>query len=199
MALSTSEIESLRHHLGYGNIGATAGAYSPDGFRDLFTDVISPTLSTGTETTATTAVTAGSTTTVTPAAMTDISANVALVVDTGSQAESVIVKATTATTFTAYFEKAHTAAGYPIATMSGLARLRLLLWDADKAWMGLNSSSVGNTAGIKRVDEIEFFGKGQAVLKGKSEHYKSIVWSISHLVQVAPRWAERGGTRLEAY
>jgi hypothetical protein len=200
MALSTEEIESLRFHLGYGNIGAMGAPYTPDNFLELFTQVISPNLSTGTETSATTVVTAGTTATVTPVAMTGISSYVTLVVDVGEEAEVIIVKATTATTFAAKFEKAHTSAGYPVATMSGTARLRMLLWDADAAWKVLNSKGVISRAGIKVVDEIEFFGDG-AFMQERVSQYTNIVTSISALVQVAPKWAEnsRVSSRLEAY
>jgi hypothetical protein len=199
MALSTSEIESLRHHLGYGNIGALAAPYTPDGFLELFTDVIAPNLSVGTETSATTAITAGATVVVTPVVMTDITAYSTLVVDTGEQSEAVIVKAVTATTFTASFAKSHASSGYPVATMSGTARLRLLLWDADVAWRALSSPGLSATLGLKSVDEVHFFGNGSATLTSKTTHYNTICQAIASLVQVAPRWAGGDNSRLEAY
>lgn len=201
MALTTAELDSLRHHLGYGNLSVHAEPYTPDTYYEVFSGIVSPNLSTGTETSATTAITAGATTTVTPASMDDIVAYGQLVVDVGTDAEVVIVKAVTSTTFTAHFAKAHATTGYPIATMSGLARLRLLLWDADAAWRAMTDGVVGSSAGIKQVDEIEFF-QGMQVLKGKVDHYKAIVSAISTLVQVPPQWATGGGGgpgRLEAY
>lgn len=200
MALSTEEIESLRFHLGYGNIGAMGAPYTPDTFLELFSQVVSPNLSTGSETSATSNISAGTTVVVTPAAMTGIASYVTLVVDVGEEAETVVVKAATGSTFTAKFEKAHTSAGYPIATMSGTARLRMLLWDADAAWKALSAKGIISRAGIKIVDEIEFFGEG-AYMKERIDQYVNIVTSISALVQVAPKWAEagRGASRLEAY
>lgn len=200
MALTTAELDSLRNHLGYGNIATAAEPYTPDTFYEVFSGIVSPHLSTGTETSATTTIEARSTTTVTPASMTGIAVYGQLVVDVGEQAETVIVKAVTATTFTAYFTKAHTG-GYPIATMSGLARLRLLLWDADVAWQQIADRFAGKSAGIKKADEVEFF-QGMEVLKGRADHYKSIVWQIAQLVQVPPKWAEQkggGSVRLSAY
>jgi hypothetical protein len=66
--------------------------------------------------------------------MTGIAVYGRLVVDADEAAEVVTVKAVTASTFVAAFKKAHAASGYPIATDSGVARLRLLLNDADKAF-----------------------------------------------------------------
>lgn len=200
MALSTAEQESLRFHLGYGNIGSAGAPYSPDGYQELIDQVVSENLSTGTETSATTAITAGSTTTVTPVAMTGITANVTLVVDVGDEAEVIVVKAVTGSTFSAKFDKAHTSAGYPISTMCGVARCRMLLWDADRAWGKLSELGIVSRAGIKQVDEIEFFGGG-TYLEERTSHYVNIVKSLSALVQVAPKWAStRGGScRLEAY
>lgn len=201
MALTTAEQESLRFHLGYGNIGAAGAPYTPDGYLEIIDQVVSANLSTGTETSATTSVSANSTTTVTPAAMTGIAANVSLVVDVGDEAEVVVVKAVSGSTFTAKFEKAHTTAGYPISTMCGVARCRMMLWDADKAWGKLQELGIVSRAGIKRADEVEFFGKGSYLDERKS-HYIGIVSSLASLVQVAPKWADtRGGgsSRLEAY
>jgi hypothetical protein len=203
MSLSTTELDSLRFHLGYGNISVGAEPYTPDTFYEVFNSVVSPYLSTGTETSATTAVTAGATTTVTPASMTGISAYTQLVIDVAEQAEVVMVKAVTATTFTAYFTKAHAASGYPIATLAGVGRLRILLHQADAAWQATLSPEVGATAGLKQVDkgDVEWF-QGFQVLSGRLDHYKAIVASISSLVRVQPAWGSatsRRSGRLEAY
>lgn len=195
--LTDSEIESLRFHLGYGNIGADGAPYTQDSFLEVFQGVVAPNLSTGEETESSTAITAGSVTTVTPVSMTGITAYSSLVVDTGEQAETVMVRSVGIATFSAYFAKAHSGT-YPIATMCGVARLRMLLWDADAAWRALNSQSIGSAVGLKKVDEVEFFGS-ESQLDGRSEHYKSIVQSIAYLVQVPPKWANGCSNRLEAY
>lgn len=200
MTLSTAELDSLRHHLGYGNLSTAAEPYTADTYYEVFSGIVSPNLSTGTETSSVTAVTAGTTQAITVVSATGIAVYGQLVVDVGDQAESVLVKAVSGTSVTAHFLKAHAATGYPVATMSGLARLRLLLWDADAAWRALTDLGIGATSGIKKVDEVEFF-QGTMVLSGRLEHYKSIVCSIASLVQVPPQWAEAqaGGARLAAY
>ena len=59
MGLTTDEIEHLRYHLGFGNLDVGAYPYTPDGFFELFTNVIQPYLHEGLETSATTAIRAG--------------------------------------------------------------------------------------------------------------------------------------------
>lgn len=184
MSLTTSEIESVRAHLGHGNINIGGYPYTPDGFQELFTQVIGPYLSTGTETSATTAITANTIAVVTPVVMTSIVAGAQLLIDSGDDMEIVSVKAVAATTFTARFLKAHAATGYQVMVMSGLARLRILLQYADKAWEKCQSSVITSTAGLKSVGngEIEWFGGGKVLTESKN-HYMSIVNEIARLLR----------------
>lgn len=189
MSLNTAEIESVRFHLGYGNVGNDALPYTDDGFWSIFDSIVSPYLGTGTETSATTAVTAKTTATITPASMTGIEVYGQLVLDVAEQAEVVVVKAVTATTFTAYCVKAHAATGYPIATMSGKARLRILLHEADLAWRAMTDIGVAKTAGLKSVDkeDVVWF-EGRRVSRERFDHYRSVSCSISSLVRVPSRY-----------
>lgn len=201
MALTASELDALRFHLGYGNIAVGAEPYTPDTFYEVFSGVVSPYLSTGNETSATTAIAANTVAVVTPAAMTGIAAYGRLVIDVGQDAEVVTVQAVSGSTFTARFAKAHSSSGYPVATMSGLARLRMLLGAADAAWAAATSSDTGAAAGLKSVDkgDVVWFN-GYRVLRDRLDHYKSIVTSISSLVRVAPaNGSSARTTRLEAY
>jgi hypothetical protein len=195
------DIEALRFHLGYGNLGVAAYPYAPDGFVELFHTVIQPNLSTAPETTATTAIAAGEIVQVTPVSMTGIAVNVRLLVDNGEDAEEVVVKATTVTKFSARFSKAHAASGYPILVASGVARLRQLLHAAQLAHEQVTGSTVTSTAGLKSVGrgEVEWFGES-AVLESRRAHYLAIVAQLSSLVRVAPveMGTSRGGT-MEAY
>lgn len=201
MSLSDSEIGALRFHLGYGSINVGAYPYTPDGFVEVFRDVIAPNLTAGAETSATTAVSAGSIVVVTPLAMTSIVAYASLIVDTGEESETVMVKSVTGSTFTAAFAKAHATSGYPISVDCGKARLRLLLWSADKAWQTVQSSKITRTAGLKSVGmgEVEWF-EGGVVLRDTLSHYRAIQSAISSLVRVPVVSSEsRGCVRLEAY
>lgn len=200
MAISDSEVESLRFHLGYGNINVGAYPYTPDGFKELFKDVVAPNLTGDVETSSVTPITGGNVATVTPLSMTGIVTNARLVVDVGDDAEIVAVRSVTVTAFSARFAKAHSA-GYPVALLGGQARLRLLLGQADTAWQALQDPSVGSTAGLKQVDkgDVEWF-QGFQVLKDRLSHYRSITAQISSLVRV-PMCGEQGRGRqeLEAY
>lgn len=184
MALSDAEVQSLRFHLGYGNVTVGAYPYTPDGFLELFEQVIAPNLAAGDDTSASTTVVAGSVTTVTVLSLTGIEARGRVVVDVGSDAEIVDVKATSGLTFTARFAKDHSGT-YPISTLSGESRLRLLLADADKVWQTLQSEDITGTAGLKQLGqgEIEWF-PGGGVLSETLKHYRSVQSSISSLVRV---------------
>lgn len=185
MALTTAEIEQVRFHLGWGNLSQYTELYSGDGYWFQFSEIVSPYLSTGTETSATTAITAGSTAVVTPLTITGITAMCQLVVDAAEQAEVVTVKVVTATTFTAHFVKAHASSGYPIATMSGLARLRLLLHDAECAHRALTDIGIADTAGLKSVDKQDVvFQDGGSVRRERLAHYHMIQAALSALVRV---------------
>lgn len=201
MALTDAEVESLRFHLGYGNLDYGAYPYTPDGFKEIFDQVIGPNLTGTTETTASTAITAGSTVTVTPVSMTGIVVHARLVIDVADAVEIVSVRAVTLTTFTAAFANAHTGT-YPVALLGGTARLRMLLAQADKAWQSIQDTTVATTSGLKSVDKGDVVWKddGSAdTLKTRRKVYQDIVASISSLVRVEPRWAGDSTGRLEAY
>lgn len=196
MAVTDAEIENLRFHLGYGNIAIGAYPSTPDGFRELFTQVIAPYLTGDTETTASTDAAVG-TSTVTVASMTGIVVNARLMVDVGDLTEIVAVRAVAASSFTAVFANAHTA-NFPVAVMGGQARLRLLLHRADATWQAMQSSDVGDAAGIKRIEgDIEWF-PGGGTLKERRKSYDAVVNELSRLTRV-PRADVRSGGQLEAY
>jgi hypothetical protein len=201
--LTTAEVENLRFHLGYGNLQVGAYPWTPDGFMELFTNVIALYLSTGAETSATTVVDASAgpvIVVVTPLDMTGIAPNVRLLVDNGDDTEFVIVKTASSTTFTARFALSH-GAGYPVAVETGTSRLRYLLHQADRVHAALMSPTITATAGLKQLDkgEVEWFGP-TAVLKSVWTQYQTIVGQISRLVRVAPVGQQQGPTTaLEAY
>lgn len=199
--LTANEIENTRFHLGYGCIQVGGYPWTPDGFFELFTNVIAQYLSVAAETTAATAIAANSVTVVTPAAMTGITANERLIVDSADDAEVVVVKAVTGSSFTARFIKSHTSAGYTIAVESGASRLRFLLHQADLAWQAMMDKEVTASIGLKSLarEEIVWFGP-YSVLKGRLDHYASIVAQISRLIRVeAVEMPGAPTSRMEAY
>jgi hypothetical protein len=200
--LTDAEIEELRWHLGWGNINVGGYPHTPDGYFEAIRDIVAENLTTEAETSATTAVAANAIAVVTPVSMVDIAPNVRLVIDAGDEAEVVVVKAVTATTFTAKFTIAHTSAGYPIAIYSGVARLRILLHRANAAFFTLTGTTITKSAGLKSVGRgaVEWYGPGmqmQAILN----HYKAIVAELSSLVRVPVNDELSGGQphRMETY
>jgi hypothetical protein len=196
MAVSDDELESLRFHLGYGNVDSGAYPYTPDGFKELFGQVIQPNLTSGAQTTATTSASAGISS-VTVVSLTDIAANTRLVVDVGDAVEIVVVRGVSGSAFSAAFTAAHEAP-FPVAVMGGEQRLRLLLHRADAAWQAMQAGDVTDVAGIKRIEgDVEWFPGGNT-LKERRATYRNIVCELSRLCRVAP--ADCGPTgQLEAY
>lgn len=201
MSLTTAEIESVRHHLGWGNISVAAYPYTPDGFYEVFNQIVSPNLSVDTETTSTTSVTAAGNATLTLGVVTNITANTRLLVDVGDAAEIVTVRSVSGLTVTAAFTKVH-AQPYPVAVMCGVARLRMLIYSADTAWSKLQSASVTGTSGIKQLGqgEIEWFSPS-AVYQSVLTHYLGICMQLSSLVRVPmnDESRSRGSAQLEVY
>ena len=199
MALSTAEVESLRFHLGYGNMSVSGHPYTSDGFYEIFTQIISPNLSTSTETTSTTSVSAAGITTITLGSVTLITPYTRLIVDVGDAAETVVVRAVSGSTITATFAKAHTQP-YPVAVLSGVSRLRQLLHSADTAWATLQSADITGSAGIKQLGqgEIEWFAPS-AVYLSVLRHYTGICEEISKLVCVPLAGSSEGGSSMAMY
>ena len=77
---------------------------------------------------------------------------------------------------------------------------------AEAAFAALTSDDTGAAMGVKKVDEIEFFGgaknSGMSVLDGKLAHYNAIVAKLASLIRVPVNCLETtcgGGTQLETY
>ncbi len=204
MTMSASEIESLRFHLNYGNISVLGSPYTPDGFQEVFSQVIAPNLDTDTETTATlpASVLAGETATLTVASNTNFLPYTILVVDVGDDTELVEAKAVGTLTFTAKFALAHTTP-MPVAILSGTMRLRLMLRAANTSWRTEHGPDITGTAGIKSLGkgEIEYF-PGGAALADVSGQYATIQARISALVRVPlcdNGMGKKASANLEAY
>jgi hypothetical protein len=198
MPATTAEIESLRYHLGYGNIGVGGYPYTPDGFKELFDQVVGPSITDGAETTSVTAVTAAGIAVVTPASMTGISARIVLVVDVGADEETIEVRSATSTSFVARFAKAHAEPGWPLAVESGLTRLRSLLREARRLDGEIAGTATTETAGLKSVGRgaIEWYAGGASA--ERVSQYIGVVNKLSSLVRVEPIRPLRSVTKLEA-
>lgn len=174
MALTSAEVARLKYELGYNVLAVGAEPYV--GVAVLFEQVIAPYTTAGASTTSSTAVTAASAptpATLTLASAVGFTAGDRVIVDVDSRQESATIQAVAGSTITLLLSKAHTGT-YPVSVEGGESIIRGILQKL-QALDGLSSGgdagvlgSLGPTIGIKRVDEVEFFGGGQGAGSGNS-------------------------------
>lgn len=168
MALTDSEVARLKAELGYNVLSVDAVPYI--GITRVFENVIQQYVTAGAITTSATAVTAVSTPT--PVALiltsaTGFAAYNTVIIDVDERQEQATIQSLVTTTMTVQLKKAHSGT-YPV-TVEGpesiireyLQKLRIL------SAPGGTFSSLGSRMGVKKVDEIEFFGGefGSSTLK----------------------------------
>lgn len=155
MALTTSEVQRLKYELGYPLLQAGAEPYI--GTSAAFESVIQPYLQAGASTTSATAVTAATTATpvtLTLASATGFTAGNRIVVDVDDRQETPTVQSVNASTIVVLLTKAHTGT-YPVTVEGGESMVREALVKLRSLGESIQSAAI--KAGIKRVDEIEFF------------------------------------------
>lgn len=160
MALLASELARVKYELGYNTLDAGAEPYVS--VVALFDQVIQKYLTSGASTTSSTVVPAASTPTpvdLTLASTTGFSAGDRVVIDVDSRQELVQVQSIAATTITVLLSLAHTG-NYPVTVEGGESIVREILNRLYSLSASLGGLAV-STAGIKRVDEIEFFGSSE--------------------------------------
>ena len=158
MSLTNSEVQSIRVELGYNALEVGAEPYI--GITAIFSQVIQAYLNSGASTTSATDVTAATTATpvaLTLASATGFAAGNRVVVDVDDLQEIATVRSMAAPAITVALLKAHTGT-YPVTVEGGetivrriLGKIRLI----DEA----QSNAMLTAAGVKKVDEIEFFDK----------------------------------------
>lgn len=156
MALLDAEVARLKAELGFNVL--TIGAIPYIGYTSLFDQVIQPYMQAGASTTSATAVTAASSATpvtLTLTSATGFTSGCRVVIDVDDRQEIATTQNLSGTSLTVLLTLTHSGT-YPVSVEGGetivrekLRRIRLLNTEIDDA---------GSTAGIKRVDEIEFFG-----------------------------------------
>lgn len=207
MALLDSEIVRIRYELGYNTVAAGAEPYLS--IAAVFDVVIKDFITTAAATTSTTAVTAATAPTpvaITLASATGFAANDRINIDVDSRRETALVQSISGAIITVLLSKAHSGT-YPVGVESGETIVREImrkLIDLDSR-LGSSSSSA---AGIKRVDEIEFFGEtlsgGMSTVAGNLESLRTL-WrdelasacGVTNLWRVKPGGV--GGLSTEAY
>jgi len=159
MALTSAEVRRIRYELGYNVLAVGAEPYV--GVTQLFEQVIQPYLTAGASTTSSTAVVASSTgapVTLTLASATGFNVFDRAVVDVDGRQEFATVSAVAGSTITVQLSLAHSGT-YPVTVEGGESIVREILRECIRigGGGGLLSKSAGK-AGLKKVDEVEFFG-----------------------------------------
>ncbi len=163
MSLTDSEVLRIRAELGVNLL--EVGAEPFIGVHSVFTSVIQQYMTAGASTTSSTAVTAASAptpVTLTLASGTGFAAFDRVVVDVDARQELCSVQSISGTSLTVLLQKAHSGT-YPVVVEAGESHvrnaLRQLQLIADE--LGGGGSGVQG-AGLKRVDEIEFYPAGSS-------------------------------------
>lgn len=165
MALLDSEIERIRFELGYPVL--TNGAEPYIGISPIFDNVIQPYVSAGASTTSATAVTAASTptpVTLTLTSASGFSAGCRVVVDVDGRQEFATVQSISGSTIVVHLSNTHSGT-YPVTVEGGETIIREILRHLIKLGTvgGLQDQAM-SSAGIKKVDEIEFFGDSRTTV-----------------------------------
>jgi len=156
LALLDSELARIRYELGYHLIGLQGEPYIT--YIQLFQQVVKPYLEAGASTTSSTAVTASDTpapVTLTLASATGFTALDRAVVDVDSRQEVATIQSVSGSTITLMLSLAHTGT-YPVSVEGGEAIIRQLLKQLHLVAIAVGEAV--DASGVKRVDEIEFFG-----------------------------------------
>ncbi len=164
MALTSSEVRRIKYELGYGLLSVAAEPYVS--YVSLFDQIIQPYLTEGASTTSSTAVVAAdepTPVTLTLASAAGIVAGDRVVIDIDSRQESSTIQSLNGTAMTVLISGVHSGT-YPVEVEGGASIVRAILRKLQAiAGLGASASSDAisqalSTAGIKKVDEIEFFG-----------------------------------------
>lgn len=163
MALTDSEILRIRAELGVNLL--EVGAEPFIGVHSVFTNIIQQYMTSGASTTSATAVTAASSptpVTLTLASATGFAAFARVIVDVDARQEQATVQSLSGTSMTVQLSKAHTGT-YPVVVEAGEAIVRQCLRQLQLIADELGGGGSGvQGAGLKRVDEIEFYPAGSS-------------------------------------
>ena len=160
MALLDSEIQRIRFELGYTVLGVNSEPYVE--YFGTINRIVALYLNAGATTTSTTTVAASDTLTqrtLTLASATGFVAGATIYVDVLPQQERAVVQSISGSNVVVYLQKAHVGS-YPVTIDGGESIIREKL--AQLYAIDEKISAALNTAGLKRVDDIEFYGGTKA-------------------------------------
>lgn len=177
MALLDSEIAALKYELGFNVMDVGAEPYI--GVAAVFEQVIQPYTTSGASTTSSTSVLASpspAVVTLTLTSATGFSAGDAVIVDVDSLQERATIRSKSGSSITLLLSLAHSGT-YPVTVEGGESLIRGILQKL-KQLHGVSVGASGSggalgvaaaSSGIKKVDEIEFFGGGGGLGSGISQ------------------------------
>lgn len=160
MALLDSEIQRIRYELGYNVMGVQAEPYLT--YFGTLDNVIRLYLNAGATTTSSTTVALAdepTQRTLTLANATGFEAGATIYVDVLPQQERAVIQSVSGSTAVVYLQKAHVGT-YPVTVDGGESIIREKLAQLYAVDAKMNSAL--DTAGLKRVDDIEFYGGTKA-------------------------------------
>lgn len=160
MALLDSEIQRIRFELGYTVLGVNSEPYVE--YFGTIDRIVALYLNAGATTTSSTTVVASDTLTqrtLTLASATGFVAGATIYVDVLPQQERAVVQSISGSNVVVYLQKAHVGS-YPVTVDGGESIIREKL--AQLYAIDEKISAALNTAGLKRVDDIEFYGGTKA-------------------------------------
>ena len=161
MALTDSEVQRVRYELGYPNLNTAAEPYI--GIVAVFTQVIQPYTLSGASTTSSTPVTAASTPTPQTLVLQSavgFNAGAVVIIDVDSRQERATIQSLSGTSMTVQLSLAHSGS-YPVTVEGGESIIRDILRELRSVADAI--SSLKDRVGLKKADEIEFFGGGQTL------------------------------------
>jgi len=160
VALLDSEIQRIRFELGYTVLGVNSEPYVE--YFGTIDRIVALYLNAGATTTSSTTVVASDTLTqrtLTLASATGFVAGATIYVDVLPQQERAVVQSISGSNVVVYLQKAHVGS-YPVTVDGGESIIREKL--AQLYAIDEKISAALNTAGLKRVDDIEFYGGTKA-------------------------------------
>lgn len=170
MALLQSELERCKFELGFNLLTLSALPYAWDGVTQIFEQVVQPYLEAGEKNySATAVVAAASPTQITLALQTTPTAILVgdrLIVDQDVQQEAGHVYAVTSSSVTVALANAHSGT-YPLTVEGGESIIRDCLRQCLLIQQQISQASV--VVGVKRADEVEFFGTTTQQMGRRSE------------------------------
>lgn len=195
MALTTSELRRIRAELGYNVLNAGAEPYI--GVHAVFDQVIAAYMQGGASTTSSTTVTAASSptlVTLTLTSSTGFTAGDRVIVDVDDAQEIATIRSVSGATIVLYLSLAHSGT-YPVSVEGGETMVRQVL--RRLAEVSDQIDQAGSTAGLKRVDEIEFYGEeGQSQSKALKRLQMDHRDELASLLGVVNLWRYRQGAGL---